>query len=178
MRRNRPVGQQRLRRGFRTVFLGEGNAHTGTPFREISKLSELLRLFPRLAGEPGFEPRQTESESVVLPLHHSPIITQRHQCVRWMSGQSAGAGSCKSPPLLVRRSTRSVRALASTEAGVFGRKGAAVPVPRTGPDVVTACACAKLPPSRWSSRPAAAATGSCSAAPPSPDHESIAARGR
>ena len=26
-----------------------------------------------LAGEPGFEPRQTESESVVLPLHHSPI---------------------------------------------------------------------------------------------------------
>jgi hypothetical protein len=25
-----------------------------------------------LAGEPGFEPRQTESESVVLPLHHSP----------------------------------------------------------------------------------------------------------
>jgi hypothetical protein len=29
-----------------------------------------------LAGELGFEPRQTESESVVLPLHHSPIITQ------------------------------------------------------------------------------------------------------
>ena len=26
----------------------------------------------KLAGEPGFEPRQTESESVVLPLHHSP----------------------------------------------------------------------------------------------------------
>ena len=26
-----------------------------------------------MAGEPGFEPRQTESESVVLPLHHSPI---------------------------------------------------------------------------------------------------------
>src|SRR5579859_2738864 len=29
-----------------------------------------------LAGELGFEPRQTESESVVLPLHHSPRITQ------------------------------------------------------------------------------------------------------
>src|ERR1700722_2016867 len=27
---------------------------------------------PGLAGELGFEPRQTESESVVLPLHHSP----------------------------------------------------------------------------------------------------------
>src|SRR3954454_4799950 len=27
-----------------------------------------------MAGELGFEPRQTESESVVLPLHHSPII--------------------------------------------------------------------------------------------------------
>jgi hypothetical protein len=25
-----------------------------------------------VAGELGFEPRQTESESVVLPLHHSP----------------------------------------------------------------------------------------------------------
>src|SRR5258706_11832920 len=34
-----------------------------------------------LAGELGFEPRQTESESVVLPLHHSPIICQRTQCV-------------------------------------------------------------------------------------------------
>jgi hypothetical protein len=33
-----------------------------------------------LAGELGFEPRQTESESVVLPLHHSPpkwLILQR-----------------------------------------------------------------------------------------------------
>ena len=28
-----------------------------------------------LAGELGFEPRQTESESVVLPLHHSPIFS-------------------------------------------------------------------------------------------------------
>ena len=27
-----------------------------------------------LAGELGFEPRQTESEFVVLPLHHSPMI--------------------------------------------------------------------------------------------------------
>ena len=33
-----------------------------------------------VAGELGFEPRQTESESVVLPLHHSPpnpLILQR-----------------------------------------------------------------------------------------------------
>jgi hypothetical protein len=46
-----------------------------------------------LAGELGFEPRQTESESVVLPLHHSPIIALVHQRVRWMSGQSAATGS-------------------------------------------------------------------------------------
>jgi hypothetical protein len=32
-----------------------------------------------LAGELGFEPRQTESESVVLPLHHSPRITEQAQ---------------------------------------------------------------------------------------------------
>jgi hypothetical protein len=36
-----------------------------------------------------------------------------------MSGQSAGAGFCKSPLSLVRRSTRSVRALASAEGGAF-----------------------------------------------------------
>src|SRR3981081_1734019 len=35
---------------------------------------ELSRCIARetVAGELGFEPRQTESESVVLPLHHSP----------------------------------------------------------------------------------------------------------
>ncbi len=32
-----------------------------------------------MAGELGFEPRQTESESVVLPLHHSPKIAERSQ---------------------------------------------------------------------------------------------------
>ena len=31
----------------------------------------------RVAGELGFEPRQTESESVVLPLHHSPTSLGR-----------------------------------------------------------------------------------------------------
>ena len=34
-----------------------------------------------VAGELGFEPRQTESESVVLPLHHSPIIAQQ---IQWL----------------------------------------------------------------------------------------------
>jgi hypothetical protein len=29
-----------------------------------------------MAGELGFEPRQTESESVVLPLHHSPNCSE------------------------------------------------------------------------------------------------------
>jgi hypothetical protein len=32
-----------------------------------------------LAGEPGFEPRLTESESVVLPLNYSPV--RRNACV-------------------------------------------------------------------------------------------------
>lgn len=27
----------------------------------------------KLAGAPGFEPRQAESESAVLPLHHAPL---------------------------------------------------------------------------------------------------------
>lgn len=29
-----------------------------------------------LVGLLGFEPRQTESKSVVLPLHHNPIVPQ------------------------------------------------------------------------------------------------------
>ena len=36
------------------------------------RLESGLRNGWKLAGEPGFEPRQTESKSVVLPLHHSP----------------------------------------------------------------------------------------------------------
>jgi hypothetical protein len=37
----------------------------------VRQMGKLRRSF-WLAGELGFEPRQTESESVVLPLHHSP----------------------------------------------------------------------------------------------------------
>lgn len=33
-----------------------------------------LMLISYNTGELGFEPRLTESESVVLPLHHSPIL--------------------------------------------------------------------------------------------------------
>src|ERR1700675_1569623 len=40
-----------------------------------------------MAGELGFEPRQTESESVVLPLHHSPRIAQRNQRIMRSIGQ-------------------------------------------------------------------------------------------
>src|SRR5260370_36690182 len=36
-----------------------------------------------LAGELGFEPRQTESESVVLPLHHSPRFLNN---IRYLTG--------------------------------------------------------------------------------------------
>src|SRR3954466_6621373 len=32
------------------------------------------------AGELGFEPRLTESESVVLPLHHSPMLLTAASC--------------------------------------------------------------------------------------------------
>ncbi len=34
-----------------------------------------LNRSPKLAGDEGFEPSQTESESVVLPLHKSPIFS-------------------------------------------------------------------------------------------------------
>ena len=38
----------------------------------------------KLAGELGFEPRQTESESVVLPLHHSPKLPSSLKSLRRM----------------------------------------------------------------------------------------------
>jgi hypothetical protein len=34
-----------------------------------------------MAGELGFEPRLTESESAVLPLNYSPTILMLHQCL-------------------------------------------------------------------------------------------------
>jgi hypothetical protein len=76
------------------------------PVRAIS-----VRGHRRLAGELGFEPRQTESESVVLPLHHSPIIAQRHQYVRRHLGKCARAGSGN--PADWRPSTRYLPPLAS-----------------------------------------------------------------
>ena len=42
----------------------------GREMREVLILQGFI-----VAGELGFEPRQTESESVVLPLHHSPITS-------------------------------------------------------------------------------------------------------
>jgi integrase len=53
---------------------------------EKSPLARQKRCFPaRIAekgktGERGLEPRLTEPESVVLPLHYSPIVTDRCQC--------------------------------------------------------------------------------------------------
>ena len=41
-------------------------------------IAELLALYINLAAELGFEPRQTESESVVLPLHNSAINLLYH----------------------------------------------------------------------------------------------------
>ena len=40
-----------------------------------------------VAGEPGFEPRQTESESVVLPLHHSPKFAQDYNALGHFLGR-------------------------------------------------------------------------------------------
>ena len=39
----------------------------------IRRLHFLRILFPSLVTPPGFEPRQTESESVVLPLYYGAL---------------------------------------------------------------------------------------------------------
>src|ERR1700730_9448236 len=66
-----------------------------------------------LAGELGFEPRQTESESVVLPLHHSPRIYKRIQYVIRFCLAIACDGIRQIPAECGCRSTRSLPALAS-----------------------------------------------------------------
>ena len=50
---------------------------------KIRKINYIKKSLPSLQTRgfslvvlPGFEPRQTESKSVVLPLHHNPIQTE------------------------------------------------------------------------------------------------------
>src|SRR4051812_30578844 len=86
-----------------------------------------------LAGELGFEPRQTESESVVLPLHHSPIIAQRYQYDKMSSGDWLPPDSCKSgelapfyslPPALGKRARMALlQAEPANPPGIFGAAG-------------------------------------------------------
>lgn len=61
---------------------GRGRVRTHRAFpRQIYSLMALhCAISPIiLAGEPGFEPRLTESESVVLPLNYSPLFGRRTQ---------------------------------------------------------------------------------------------------
>ena len=51
-----------------------------------------------LVGEEGFEPSQTESESVVLPLHNSPIsFLHREAFSRVLYYYSEAGGVCQHP---------------------------------------------------------------------------------
>ena len=69
-----------------------------------------------MAGELGFEPRQTESESVVLPLHHSPKLPSNLKSLRRVPA-IAGEGSLLDP-LAEGPSTRQGPALASKTRGL------------------------------------------------------------
>ena len=53
---------------IRTLLVAERRTARG-----VKRETRTVRAAGPVAGEPGFEPRQTESESVVLPLHHSPM---------------------------------------------------------------------------------------------------------
>ncbi len=90
---------------------------------------------PSVAGELGFEPRQTESESVVLPLHHSPILPSRFKHLRFCGAGAAGelqipAEACavlpaQSRPWQARGDTALVRELrwSAARGSVFKRSG-------------------------------------------------------
>src|SRR5665213_3171143 len=67
-----------------------------------------------LAGELGFEPRQTESESVVLPLHHSPKFALQNQwLVLFARRHSVAAAGFGDKPAGLAPFYCSARALAS-----------------------------------------------------------------
>ena len=72
-----------------------------------------------LAGEPGFEPRQTESESVVLPLHHSPMGLPSNINALWVGieafGKPPAAGEANHPGAAWRPCTRKPFALQAGE---------------------------------------------------------------
>ena len=57
--------------------------HLRGPLREVGRLRAGRfwkgGVIPSLAGELGFEPRLTESESAVLPLNYSPPNRKLHQ---------------------------------------------------------------------------------------------------
>ncbi len=44
----------------------------------FAKKNELLQIAKALVGLPGLEPEMTGPESVVLPLHHSPILITKY----------------------------------------------------------------------------------------------------
>ena len=70
------VAPQRLQN--QTASGGQLGGQTGGKPRNLAggvgaNLLGSFRFAERLAGEPGFEPRLTESESAVLPLNYSPM---------------------------------------------------------------------------------------------------------
>ena|SRR5215217_5538372 len=85
------------RRTFALIYFQalSSTAHGGTlaPAQLAAVPSKLLTLFEKfLAGEPGLEPRSTESESAVLPLNYSPAEPYS-SAVRSEAGLRGGAGS-------------------------------------------------------------------------------------
>ena len=112
---------------------GKTRAHRAARLRRYV-LNEAQRVYRErtaghLAGELGFEPRQTESESVVLPLHHSPRVLNN---IRDLTGilRVLASDQAKSGAERPRRSTRSLPALASARRWAWcegGGKAAAIP---------------------------------------------------
>ncbi len=70
--------------------------NAGRPFGEWWE--EMTASTAGLAGELGFEPRQTESESVVLPLHHSPMNCSVFNTLRNSVRQSLAIGVLQKIP--------------------------------------------------------------------------------
>ncbi len=68
------------------------------------------------AGELGFEPRQTDPESVVLPLHHSPVGTRSRYCSRERTEQCRPVFICGQGGDADRALLRSHSALRTTPA--------------------------------------------------------------
>ena len=72
------AARNRLSETLSTLNPGAGKVDEGGPAKKKSQWV----VFQKPIGAQGLEPWQTDSESVVLPLHHAPVTKEYRESIR------------------------------------------------------------------------------------------------